>query len=106
PNWGDSFTEEKYHGTDLQIIATIYNALKFSGTVTDPAGVIHYLTPVVQNGTRLQIQYYAAVSDPDGNYVVAFNVVNGSNTSNVDLQVKGTEINYPPISPQLHAVPP
>ncbi|HJT09784.1 MAG TPA: hypothetical protein VJ771_03295 [Candidatus Nitrosotalea sp.] len=105
-NWGDTFTEEKYHGTDLQIIATISNALKFSGTVTDPTGMIHYLTPSFQNGTQMQIQYYAAVSDPDGTYVVAFNVVNGTNTSNIDLQVIGNEIQYPPIPPSLHPIPP
>ena len=105
-NWGDTFVEEKYHGTDLQIIATISNALKFSATVTDPTGVIHYLTPVVQNDSRMEIQYYASVSDPDGNYIIGFNVVNGSNTSNVDLQVAGNEIISPPIPPALHPMPP
>src|SRR5438445_2341401 len=73
-NWNDAFVYEKDPGTDLQIFAQISNAVKFSGTVTDPTGATHHLNSTVLSGTEMQIRFNATLSDPDGKYVATFSV--------------------------------
>ena len=106
PNWNKKFVCEKYTGSAIQITAEISNALKFSGTVTDPKGVIHDILPIALNNTQMQIQFSASTSDPDGSYVVAFKVVNGSNTSNVNFYCWGSMVENGTTYPGLHPLPP
>ncbi|MDE1765853.1 MAG: hypothetical protein KGI27_06210 [Thaumarchaeota archaeon] len=102
PNWDQKFVCYKYAGYDMQITAEISNAVKFSGMVTDPNGVVHNLIPVSLNSTLKQIYFSASTSDSDGSYSIIFNVVNGSNTSNVNFHCAGTEIVEPEVPPALH----
>ncbi|MGI0102646.1 MAG: hypothetical protein ACREA7_08650 [Nitrosotalea sp.] len=106
PNWNKKFVCYKYSGYAIQMTAKISNAVKFSGMVTDPNGVVHNVTPIALNGTLMQIQFSASSSDPDGSYSIAFNVVNGSNTSNVNFYCAGTEMVGPELPPALQAPPP
>lgn len=106
PNWDKKFVCEKYTGSAIQITAQISNALKFSGTVIDPKGVVHDILPIALNNTRMQIQFSASTSDPDGNYVTSFKVVNGSNTSNVNFYCVGSMVENRTIYPALHVLPP
>lgn len=106
PNWGKTFVFEKHPNADLQITAKISNAIKFTGTITSPSGVIHNLNPVLNN-TQTELQYYVQTSDPAGNYIVAFNVINGSNTSNVNVDVQNFNNDFGgPTFPALQAPPP
>ncbi|MDE1764734.1 MAG: hypothetical protein KGI27_00525 [Thaumarchaeota archaeon] len=106
PNWNQRFVCYKYPGYAIQISADISNALKFSGLITGPNGVVHDIPSAALNSTLMQIQFSASSSDPDGTYSVAFNVVNGSNTSNVNFYCTGTEMTEPRIYPSLHVPPP
>ncbi len=106
PNWNAKFECEKYPGGSIQITGTISNALNFSALVTDPKGVIHEIAPVKLNNTQMQVRFSAPLYYPDGNYVTAFKVVNGSDTSNVNYFCEGSIIENGTISPALHPVPP
>lgn len=106
PNWNQRFACYKYQGHAIQISADISNAVKFSGLVTGPNDVVHDIPSAALNSTLMQIQFSASSSDPDGNYSVAFNVVNGSNTSNVNFYCADTEMTEPMMHPPLHATPP